>query len=294
MALPIIFICMKVNYNKITTICIFFIFSFSVIPQERIDNIKFRANYLFLYKTDLEQEEFAKTDLMFLDIGESVTKFYSRYEQIRDSVSSSGIKEGLFPHEIVENMRNFKKGVKTVVYNFMSNNKFHTTEGLVDYYHYDEERMLPTWEIVQDKKEIAGYICQKASTNYLGREWIVYFTPEIPINQGPWKLWGLPGLIVEARDKDNLFSFELDGFEVVKKEVPILYKNADSTGKLYTAISKKKFQELEKLYYKDFLEYLKVFVMDGKGSLHQTKEQKQQYQKHKRKGGIPYIPLEPY
>ena len=156
----------------------------------------------------------------------------------------------------------------------------------IGYYHYDEERMLPTWEIVQDKKEIAGYICQKASTNYLGREWIVYFTPEIPINQGPWKLWGLPGLIVEARDKDNLFSFELDGFEVVKKEVPILYKNADSTGKLYTAISKKKFQELEKLYYKDFLEYLKVFVMDGKGSLHQTKEQKQQYQKHKRKGGI--------
>ena len=285
---------MKVNHNKTVTIWLFFLVSISVIAQEKRDNVKYRASYLFAYKTDLAQEEFSKTDRMFLDIGESVSKFYSRNQQIRDSVKYLGVKQGLSPYEIVENMRHFKKGVKTVVYNFRDDNYFHTTDGLIsEYYLYHEKRTLPTWKIGQEKKEIAGYICQNATATYLGREWSVYFAPEIPINIGPWKLWGLSGLIVEANDKDNLFSFKLDGFEVVKEEIPIVYVNEASTGKPYTTISKKKFRELEETYYKDQLEYLKMFVMEGKGSIHQTDEQKQQYQQLKRKGGVSYIPLEP-
>jgi hypothetical protein len=40
--------------------------------------------------------------------------------------------------------------------------------------------------------------CKKATTNFRGRYWEAWYTEEIPIGQGPWKLCGLPGMILKA------------------------------------------------------------------------------------------------
>lgn len=64
------------------------------------------------------------------------------------------------------------------------------------------------WKITTESKIISGYKCTKASTYYRGREWVAWFAPEIPLSFGPWKLHGLPGLILEANDVSNLFSFK--------------------------------------------------------------------------------------
>ena len=50
-------------------------------------------------------------------------------------------------------------------------------------------------------------MCQKASTTYRGRDYVVWFTPEIPVSHGPWKLRGLPGLIIEASDLTGKYEF---------------------------------------------------------------------------------------
>lgn len=63
------------------------------------------------------------------------------------------------------------------------------------------------WKIGSEKKEIAGHSCIKASTEFRGRTWEVWFTPDIPVSFGPWKLHGLPGLILEAYDSTKRFSF---------------------------------------------------------------------------------------
>ena len=60
---------------------------------------------------------------------------------------------------------------------------------------YDEDWEKPEWDISDESKEIIGYQCFKATTDYRGRRWTAWFTPEIPIQDGPWKLCGLPGLI---------------------------------------------------------------------------------------------------
>ena len=66
-----------------------------------------------------------------------------------------------------------------------------------DAYSYTELTDHPVWELASETKEIMGYICQLATCNYRGRIWKVWFSPDIPINEGPWKLFGLPGLVLD-------------------------------------------------------------------------------------------------
>ena len=56
------------------------------------------------------------------------------------------------------------------------------------------------WVLHKEMKQISGYTCQKATTRFRGRNYTVWFTTEIPSFFGPWKLSGLPGLILEYYD----------------------------------------------------------------------------------------------
>lgn len=76
---------------------------------------------------------------------------------------------------------------------------------------YIEETSHPLWELEQETKEIMGYICQLATCDFRGRIWKAWFTSEIPIDEGPWKLFGLPGLVLEATDKDGHYSYKAIG-----------------------------------------------------------------------------------
>lgn len=62
-----------------------------------------------------------------------------------------------------------------------------------------------------------------AHTNYHGRQWTVWFTPEIPLSEGPWKLCGLPGLILEASESSGQHSFMVTGIETSNKEMVPIY-----------------------------------------------------------------------
>ena len=69
------------------------------------------------------------------------------------------------------------------------------------------EDMAHEWTFGDREKEICGYLCQEAKTSYGGREWTAWFSQDIPSNAGPWKLRGLPGLILEAQDAEGLHHF---------------------------------------------------------------------------------------
>lgn len=59
------------------------------------------------------------------------------------------------------------------------------------------------WQILPETKTILGYSCQKASLFFRGSTFEVYFTTEIPFSDGPWKLSGLPGMILEFKNDTN-------------------------------------------------------------------------------------------
>lgn len=59
------------------------------------------------------------------------------------------------------------------------------------------------WKIEKETKKIGKFLCNKATATFRGRQYTVWYTPEIPLPYGPWKLQGLPGLILEAYDSNK-------------------------------------------------------------------------------------------
>lgn len=72
------------------------------------------------------------------------------------------------------------------------------------YANYDEPFADFDWKLTEDTMTVCGYLCQKATCEYGGREWEVWFTEELPFGFGPWKFAGLPGLILKAIDNKGV------------------------------------------------------------------------------------------
>lgn len=68
------------------------------------------------------------------------------------------------------------------------------------------------WKILTDTKIIEEFNCVKAIGEFGGRTYDVWFTPDIPVSFGPFKLWGLPGLILEAKSRDGRVEYTFQAF----------------------------------------------------------------------------------
>ncbi len=72
-----------------------------------------------------------------------------------------------------------------------------------------------------------GLHCQKATTHFKGRDYTAWFCPDLPLHVGPWKLNGLPGVIVQAYDAKKDVQFMFDG---VEKVVTVIKPDGHSSG----------------------------------------------------------------
>lgn len=98
--------------------------------------------------------------------------------------------------------------------------------GLEKYFY---EEIMPdwNWEIGDSTKTILGYECLVATTDFHGRRWTVWFTTDIPLGVGPWKLGGLPGLILEAVADDGQYRFVADGMQEANSIMVPVYLAGD-------------------------------------------------------------------
>lgn len=75
--------------------------------------------------------------------------------------------------------------------------------------HYFADTLFPMdWATTEEHKMIGGIPCLKAVTRFKGRGYTAWYAPTITINDGPWKLGGLPGLILEAYDDEDNWRME--------------------------------------------------------------------------------------
>lgn len=78
-----------------------------------------------------------------------------------------------------------------------------------------EEKILKIkWDIINEFKSINDFKVQKAIGDFRGRKYIAWFSNEIPINYGPWKLNGLPGLILNVSDDRNEVMFFIKSISI--------------------------------------------------------------------------------
>jgi len=74
---------------------------------------------------------------------------------------------------------------------------------------------------------------------------VAWYTPQIPINQGPGDYWGLPGLILEVQaDRTTILCTKIVMNPDDKKEMKIPSKGKEVTKKEYDKTVKKKIEEL--------------------------------------------------
>lgn len=72
---------------------------------------------------------------------------------------------------------------------------------------YTEPLPQMDWTLEEGDTTICGHECQKARTTFRGRTWTAWYATDIAFSDGPWKLCGLPGLILKAEDSKGDFSF---------------------------------------------------------------------------------------
>lgn len=76
-----------------------------------------------------------------------------------------------------------------------------------------EDSVVWSWSLENETKEIAGFDCNKATASFRGRNYTAWFATDIPVNAGPWKFFGLPGLIMEVSDDSGLVSFQINNLQ---------------------------------------------------------------------------------
>ncbi|AZA78264.1 GLPGLI family protein [Chryseobacterium sp. G0186] len=72
-----------------------------------------------------------------------------------------------------------------------------------------KEPLIKNWKLSNDTKMINTINCKKAEITFKGRNWIAWYSPEIPLPYGPYKFSGLPGLIIKITDDKKEYDFEL-------------------------------------------------------------------------------------
>ena len=114
-----------------------------------------------------------------------------------------------------------------------------------------KEPTLPkiNWALTKENKKIGKFNCQKATTRFRGRSYEAWFTTEIAVPSGPWKLHGLPGLILEASDSSKAYKYVFQSIEIPLKDNSELTK-LPSKGKNIALKDYHKFCRLQEENYK--------------------------------------------
>ncbi|MCM1138773.1 MAG: GLPGLI family protein [Muribaculum sp.] len=97
-----------------------------------------------------------------------------------------------------------------------------------DRYQYEVEMDDLNWEICDSTAMVLNYECNLATADYHGRKWNAWFASEIPVQDGPWQLCGLPGLIMKAETEDGEYSFEITGLQKCNEPFKHILINPDN------------------------------------------------------------------
>lgn len=236
--------------------------------QASLGKGEWRAVYRVQIVTDPGDTLSLKVDTMYLEFSGKHAVFYSPVRRYYDSLMYEGIRRSVemgasfqLPTS-AQQIRAYTSAV--VVHHYPQAGKltFFTEDLLGAAWKYEETYPLFSWQYLPERKSIGNYNCQKAIASFRGREWHVWFTPDIPTSFGPWKFYGLPGLVVYAEDKLRHYRFELIGFQRLPAGYRMVTHYAPDEVRNFIKISRERYLKELSMFLEDPLTY-QVRVTSG-------------------------------
>ncbi len=220
-------------------------------------NKRFIYEYRFI--PDSTNLEDVKTEMMFLDTNKQGSKYYSYTVFNSDSLMKADLERQLKATGSINIKSDMRKGdVRYSVTKTYPDYKINLHRRLsMDAYNISDDRKI-NWKISSEKEKIGEWNAQKAEADFAGRHWIAWFSTEIPIQDGPYKFHGLPGLIVKIEDKTGSHKMELRGIKNISSELDINVFEAKEI-----AVNTKQFQKVMKEYESDPTKGIKQLQMGG-------------------------------
>lgn len=218
--------------KKITLLVLLLSFTIAVFAQEvkKIDNLNYIATYSMVHQVNAKNEASKVEEKMFLLIGSKISKYQSEYRYLKDSIDTHHFKNNteasvqeymLLPTTYQE---------YTIIKNRETETMTTNEDVMVENLEYEQPMSDIKWNLTDETQIIVGYTCQKATLSYGGRDFVAWFTNQIPVNEGAYKFVGLPGFLVNISDTQNHSVIQLIS----------ITKNTDEEKAIYEVEGKRK------------------------------------------------------
>lgn len=213
-----------------------------------------RVIYEFKYQPN-KQDTLKRTEDMVLFRSKSKSIFQSYFMYQKDSLLFNEEKLGNSPMNVYGKLKfipNFKHNY--VIEKKFDTNKYEITDKIFsDKYRYAEDITKFEWKPTNKTLKIGNLNCKSATTKFAGRDYIAWYTEDIPIPDGPYKFFGLPGLIVKISDSQNQFDFSLKSV----KEIPEIVMIEGKSNKKVIETTRDKFLQAKKTFQENAINDLK-------------------------------------
>ena len=218
----------------------------------------------------LEDHVFAEKEILsdtrIVEFGDRVRKDYSQILEAREMLNREMTERGEMPRNLGSSS---VYPIELFVFSdsYRINRRTLLTGPILQY----EGGCTPMqWSLTGEAEQVGDYQCQKAVTSFGGREWTAWFCPDIPVDGGPYKFCGLPGLILKVEDSEKHFSWTMTGIE--KGSWPIYEKQY-----LFQECSPKEAGKiLQNMFLHPFTFMknagVKIMMRDGKGGFYEPGE----------------------
>lgn len=255
------------------------------IINDTIGKAQLLVQYETRYISNTGKPEKVTEETMMLEVGKNLSKFYSYTKYVCDSVLAVDYANKTSQEIVNEHIKQYG-GSKLSERTFKGypSRKVTTLDEVagIAQLRCEENEERPQWKILADNGNILSYLCEKAECRFKGRTWTAWFTTEIPVSDGPWKLCGLPGLILKAEDSEGHYSFTATGMEQCHTDKPILFD-----GRKYEPVNRKEYDQVHMRFYADPIGFVMGNTPDGIVTIkdehgNETKSPK----------NLPYNPLE--
>lgn len=184
-------------------------FSMKVPEAKKIGESQMEFMYDYKWSVDTtDTTSFAqKKERMILQVGNGISRFSSYRRMQIDSLLRTATAD-----DILGNTDRYSGGLDLAIVKHLEEGSLTLSDKICqDWFEYTETIPQFDWQLTGETNEILGYQCQLAVCEFRGRKFSAWFCDEIPIDNGPWKFGGLPGLIMKVSDSNNEHVFSIVG-----------------------------------------------------------------------------------